>query len=177
MIIPLFFLSLGAVFSGIAGYEIFVGDSRNEFWRSSISSIGVDVVELAHHVPIWIVLSPLIVTLLGFLLAIYMYVINPRLPKELSDKYLYIYNFLLNKWYFDELYDRIFVKPFFYIGNIFWKKGDEGTIDRFGPNLISSAFIFSARKLSVIQSGYLYHYAFVMIIAVAVFISWLLLRI
>jgi len=177
MIVPLFFLSLGAVFSGIVGYELFVGDSRNAFWGNSISSIGVDVIEAAHHAPIWVILSPLVVTLFGFLLAVYMYVINPRLPKELSDKYFSIYNFLLNKWYFDELYDRIFVKPFFYIGNILWKKGDEGIIDRFGPNFISSAFILSAKKLSVLQSGYLYHYAFVMIIAVAVFVSWLLLRI
>ena len=84
-----------------------------------------------------------------------------------------MYQFLLNKWYFDELYNAIFVRPAFVLGNLLWKRGDEGTIDRFGPDGISDSVITGAKRLGSIQTGYLYHYAFAMIIGVALFVSWI----
>ena len=106
------------------------------------------------------------------LISIYLYKIKINLPKELSLKFKNIYNFVLNKWYFDELYDFLFIKNSFALGKYFWKKGDEGTIDKFGPNGISYLILFNSKRLSLLQSGYLYHYAFIMIIGLAAIVSW-----
>ena len=173
MTIPLASLAIGAIFAGMAGYELFVGDGRAEFWRESILVLGMDVVEEAHHVPAWVVWAPLVVTVLGLGLSYHMYMRRPDMPGRLAAQYPGVYQFLLNKWYFDELYDFLFVRPAFWIGWLFWKGGDEGTIDRFGPDGISASIIAGARRLGAIQTGYLYHYAFAMIIGIALFVSWI----
>ncbi len=173
MTIPLAGLAIGAIFAGMIGYDVFVGDLRADFWRDSIAVIGVDVVEEAHHVPAWVVWSPLVVTILGLGLSYHMYMRQPDIPSRLATKYPAVYKFLLNKWYFDELYDFLLVRPAFWIGRLFWKGGDEGTIDRFGPDGLSATVIAGARRLGAIQTGYLYHYAFAMIIGIALFVSWI----
>ncbi len=173
MTIPLAGLAIGAIFAGMVGYEVFVGDGRADFWRDSILVLGIDVVEEAHHVPAWVVWSPLVVTVLGLGLSYHMYMRRPDMPGHLAAKFPAVYQFLLNKWYFDELYDFLFVRPAFRIGRLFWKRGDEGTIDRFGPDGISTSVIAGARRLGAIQTGYLYHYAFAMIIGIALFVSWI----
>ncbi len=172
MTIPLAGLALGAIFAGMIGYDVFVGDGRVDFWRDSILVLGTDVVEEAHHVPGWVIWSPLVVTALGLALSFHMYMRRPDIPGRLAAQYPAVYQFLLNKWYFDELYDFIFVRPAFRIGHLLWKRGDEGTIDRFGPDGLSASVIAGARRLGAIQTGYLYHYAFAMIIGIAVFVSW-----
>ena len=170
--IPLAGLAIGAIFAGMVGYEVLVGDGRVDFWRDSILVLGADVIEEAHHVPAWVVWAPMVVTVLGLGLSYHLYMRRPDIPGRLAAQYPGVYKFLLNKWYFDELYDFLFVRPAFWIGRLLWKRGDEGTIDRFGPDGLSASVIAGARRLGAIQTGYLYHYAFAMIIGIALFVSW-----
>ena len=176
MLIPLFVLALGAIFSGWYFYNDFVGYNWKEFWGNSIFiSEKHKAFKLAHYVPLWVKYLPIFLAILGILCAYLFYVLNPNLPKILSKKFSLIYNLFFNKWYFDELYDYLFVKSFIKFGNFFWKKGDEGTIDRFGPNGISNLVKNISSKSIIIQSGYIYHYAFAMLIGLVVLITWLLL--
>ena len=176
MLIPLFVLALGAIFSGWYFYNDFVGYNWKEFWGNSIFiSEKNKAFKLAHYVPLWVKYLPIFLAILGILCAYLFYVLNPNLPKILSKKFSPIYNLFFNKWYFDELYDYLFVKSFIKFGNYFWKKGDEGTIDRFGPNGISKLVKNISSKSIIIQSGYIYHYAFAMLIGLVVLITWLLL--
>ena len=173
MTLPLAGLALGAIFAGYLGYDLFVGDGRDMFWRDAIAVLGTDPIEAAHHVPAWVVWSPMVVTVLGLGLAYHLYMRRPDIPGRLAATYPLIYKFLLNKWYFDELYDFLFVRPAFRIGRMLWKRGDEGVIDRFGPDGISASVIEGAKRLGAVQTGYLYHYAFAMIIGIALFVSWI----
>ena len=176
MLIPLFVLALGAIFSGWYFYNDFVGYNWKEFWGNSIFiSEKNKAFKLAHYVPLWVKYLPIFLAILGILCAYLFYVLNPNLPKILSKKFSLIYNLFFNKWYFDELYDYLFVKSFIKFGNYFWKKGDEGTIDRFGPNGISNLVKNISSKSIIIQSGYIYHYAFAMLIGLVVLITWLLM--
>ena len=176
MLIPLFVLALGAIFSGWYFYNDFVGYNWKEFWGNSIFiSEKHKAFKLAHYVPLWVKYLPIFLAILGILCAYLFYTLNPNLPKILSKKFSPIYNLFFNKWYFDELYDYFFVKSFIKFGNFFWKKGDEGTIDRFGPNGISKLVKNISSKSIIIQSGYIYHYAFAMLIGLVVLITWLLL--
>ena len=176
MLIPLFVLALGAIFSGWYFYNDFVGYNWKEFWGNSIFiSEKHKAFKLAHYVPLWVKYLPIFLAILGILCAYLFYVLNPNLPKILSKRFSPIYNLFYNKWYFDELYDYFFVKSFIKLGNFFWKKGDEGTIDRFGPNGISNLVKNISSKSIIIQSGYIYHYAFAMLIGLVVLITWLLM--
>ena len=176
MLIPLFVLALGAIFSGWYFYNDFVGYNWKEFWGNSIFiSEKHKAFKLAHYVPLWVKYLPIFLAILGILCAYLFYILNPNLPKILSKKVSLIYNLFFNKWYFDELYDYLFVKSFIKFGNFFWKKGDEGTIDRFGPNGISKLVKNISSKSIIIQSGYIYHYAFAMLIGLVVLITWLLM--
>ena len=176
MLIPLFVLAFGAIFSGWYFYNDFVGYNWKEFWGNSIFiSEKHKAFKLAHYVPLWVKYLPIFLAILGILCAYLFYVLNPNLPKILSKQFSPIYNLFFNKWYFDELYDYLFVKSFIKFGNFFWKKGDEGTIDRFGPNGISKLVKNISSKSIIIQSGYIYHYAFAMLIGLVVLITWLLL--
>ena len=176
MLIPLFVLALGAIFSGWYFYNDFVGYNWKEFWGDSILiSEKHKAFKLAHYVPLWVKYLPIFLAILGILCAYLFYILNPNLPKILSKRFSPIYNLFYNKWYFDELYDYFFVKSFIKFGNFFWKKGDEGTIDRFGPNGISNLVKNISSKSIIIQSGYIYHYAFAMLIGLVVLITWLLM--
>ena len=175
MTIPLGVLALGAVFAGMLGVHYFVGEGRAEFWRGAIAVLEEhDSIHHAHesHPPLLIKYLPLIVSLGGLAMAYQFYIRRPDIPGKLAMAFPGVYQFLLNKWYFDELYDWLFVRPASRIGRFLWKRGDTGVIDRFGPDGISALTVGVAQRLRVVQSGYLYHYAFAMIIGVAAIVSW-----
>ena len=177
MVIPLLVLAVGALFSGWIGYEYFVGDARSTFWGDAILVLEAnDTVEAAHHVPTWVKLMPLYMSGGGIALAYVLYSFFPSVPPLLANAVRSLYLFLLNKWYFDELYDRIFVRPAFVLGRGFWKGGDGALIDGVGPDGVASATLSVSGRVSRFQSGYLYHYAFVMILGVALFVTWYVVK-
>ncbi|MCZ8313194.1 MAG: NADH-quinone oxidoreductase subunit L [Magnetospirillum sp.] len=175
MLVPLYVLAFGALFSGVALAPLFVGDGHNAFWGSAILSLH-DTVEHAHHAPHWI--PPLLVAvgLGGIGLAYGFYIRDPNLPRRLAKEFQGFYLFLLNKWYFDELYNRIFVRPSFLIGRFFWKQGDGQVIDRGGPDALAAGTLRLAQRASLLQTGYLYHYAFAMLIGIVLLATWYVLR-
>jgi NADH-quinone oxidoreductase subunit L len=126
----------------------------------------------AHHPPMWVIFSPLVVTILGFMIAWYFYISHPDLPKKIAERRNPIYLFLYNKWYFDELYDFIFVRPARWLARALWKGGDEWLIDGFGPDGIAARVLDTTRQVVRLQSGYLYHYAFAMLIGVTALATW-----
>jgi NADH-quinone oxidoreductase subunit L len=173
MTIPLAVLAVGAVFSGMVGYEWFVGHDREHFWRESIFVMpGHDVLEAAHHVPGWVPVLPLIVGIVGIALAYVLYLFMPQIPGQIAGTFKGLHQFLFRKWYFDELYDRIFVQPALYIGYGLWKSGDGSLIDGVGPDGVAAATRDIAIRATRLQSGYLYHYAFAMVIGVVLLVSW-----
>ncbi len=130
-----------------------------------------EVLEEAHHAPVWVKLSPFLAMLLGLAAAYVMYIRSPDLPRRIAEANGPIYAFLKNKWYFDELYAAIFVRPVLGLGRVLWKRGDEGTIDGGIDGLAMGIVPFFARLAGRAQSGYLFHYAFGMVIGVAVLIT------
>ena len=176
MTVPLLVLALGAVFAGYLGYSYFVGDDRAAFWGASLLVLpGNDSVEAAHHVPAWVKYTPLAVALSGIAFAYLFYMIAPGLPGRLASALRPLYLFIFNKWYFDELYDRIFVRPAMALGRGLWKSGDGTVIDGFGPNGLATVTRDLSRWASRLQTGYLYHYAFAMLIGVVILITWYIL--
>ncbi|MBT3908568.1 MAG: NADH-quinone oxidoreductase subunit L, partial [Rhodospirillaceae bacterium] len=175
MILPLFVLAAGACFAGYLGYENFVGHKAAEFWGNSILILDHHkALENAHHVPLWVKLAPLVVGAVGIGLAYILYIKRTDLPAKIANAYQGVYQFLLNKWYFDELYDAVFVRPSFVLGRGLWKVIDGWIIDGLGPDGISNTVRIMARRIAALQSGYLYHYAFAMLIGVVVIASWYL---
>ena len=181
MLIPLYILAAGALLAGFVFHDAFVGHATggdnefwyNEFWRTALYSSPTNtVLETFHDVPKLVKWSPFIVMAIGFVLAWWMYIKSPYIPKELAKQHPGLYSFLLNKWYFDELYDFIFVRPAKWIGHFLWKKGDGWLIDGFGPNGISARVLDVTGRVVKLQSGYLYHYAFAMMIGIAALITW-----
>jgi NADH-quinone oxidoreductase subunit L len=177
MLAPLFVLALGALVAGFAGYEAFVGHDGDHFWNGAITILPEHpALRLAHDVPLWVKLSPLGVGIAGIALAYLFYIARPDLPGRLASTFSGVYRFLLNKWYFDELYDALFVRPSFVIGRGLWKGGDGAVIDGVGPDGIAAATVGVAQAVRRVQSGYIYHYAFAMLIGVLLLISWYFLR-
>ncbi|HWI11585.1 MAG TPA: NADH-quinone oxidoreductase subunit L, partial [Burkholderiaceae bacterium] len=173
MLIPLYILSFGAVFAGAIGFHFFVGEGREEFWRESIKVLHEhDSIEAAHHVSFWVGTLPLVVSVAGIGLAWRMYIVDPALPARLAARFRGVYEFLLNKWWFDELYDAIIVRPVFRLGLGFWKKGDEAVIDGLGADALAANTISAARRVAALQTGYVYHYAFAMLVGVVALASW-----
>ena len=172
MLIPLLVLAVGAMFAGKLGYDAFVGHNAAEFWGSSLLMLpGHDALEAAHHVPMWVKYLPLVVGVGGFGLSFIMYILAPGLPVLLAGTFSPIHTFLINKWYFDELYDFLFVRPAFVLGRGLWKSGDGALIDGVGPDGVAAATLKLARRAARLQSGYLYHYAFAMLAGVVVLIT------
>ncbi len=175
MTLPLVALAIGAAFAGYLGFETFVGEGRVEFWGAAILVLEQnDAIEAAHHVPLWVKLLPLGMGAGGIALAWIMYVRMPALPGLLVARLRPLYLFLVNKWYFDELYDWAFVRPAHYLGRGLWKSGDGALIDGVGPDGVAAAALILARRASRLQTGYLYHYAFAMLIGVAALVSWMM---
>ncbi|MFN3833056.1 MAG: NADH-quinone oxidoreductase subunit L [Allorhizobium sp.] len=176
MLLPLLLLGIGAVFAGVAFHDYFFGHHYVEFWKGALFTLPDNqILEEFHHVPLWVKWSPFIAMALGFVTAWYMYIKNPSAPKKLAEQQWMLYQFLLNKWYFDELYDFLFVRSAKALGRFLWKKGDVATIDAYGPNGVASAVGGLTQKVVRLQSGYLYHYAFAMLIGVAALVTWMML--
>ncbi len=175
MIVPLVFLAVGAIFAGWLGYDRFVGEHMGEFWRGAILILpGNAALENAHHSPRWVQVLPIAVALAGIAGAYVAYMQRPDLPGIIAARLRPLYLFVLNKWYFDELYDRIFVRPAHALGRGFWKAGDGEIIDGVGPDGLAAATLDLSRRAVRLQSGYLYHYAFAMLIGVVALITWYL---
>ncbi|MFL5166743.1 MAG: proton-conducting transporter membrane subunit, partial [Microvirga sp.] len=175
VLIPLAVLALGALIAGFAAKEWFVGHGYDHFWRGSLFTAPDNkILEEMHHVPLWVALSPSVMMVAGFLLAWWMYIRDPGVPARLAADHPLLYRFLLNKWYFDELYDLIFVRPALRLGRFLWRTGDGRVIDGLGPDGIAARVIDVTRGVVRLQSGYVYHYAFAMLIGVAALITYYL---
>jgi len=171
MLIPSSLLAVGAVTVGVLFKEIFIG-SENLFWGNSI--LFIEKIQNL-HAPIWLLLTTPIIVITIIPTTYYLFVKNDKILKNLVTKNQFLYNFLLNKWYFDELYNYIFVEPVKKLGLFLWKKGDINTIDRYGPDGLSKIVKFISDKSVIFQSGYLYHYAFVMLIGFSLLLTYLIL--
>jgi NADH-quinone oxidoreductase subunit L len=176
MLAPLGVLSLGAVFAGFAFEHYFIGaDAGEHFWRGTIA-FREHLMHAIHEVPTAIKLSATIAMLLGLVSAWYAYIRSPRTPAAVAGQFEPIYRFLLHKWYFDELYHLLFVRPAFAIGRVLWHRGDERTIDRFGPNGLAYAVSAGSRGAARLQTGHLYTYAFVMLLGLTGAVTWAITR-
>jgi NADH-quinone oxidoreductase subunit L len=173
MLIPLGVLATGSIVAGLPFKEIFAGHGVEEFFRESLKfAPGNTILEDMHHTPSAIALLPTVMLAIGFAIAWIFYIRRPSLPVELARQHNGLYQFLLNKWYFDELYDAIFVRPIKWLGRFLWKQGDGWLIDGFGPDGVSARVLDVTRETVRVQSGYLYHYAFSMLIGVAALVTW-----
>jgi NADH-quinone oxidoreductase subunit L len=173
MLIPLGFLAAGSILAGFPFRDIFVGHGVGEFFRESLKfGPNNHVLEEMHHIPELIGYLPTAMMALGFVIAWIFYIRRPELPAELARQHEPLYRFLLNKWYFDEIYDYLLVRPTLWLGRILWKYGDGWVIDGWGPDGISARVLDVTRGAIRLQTGYLYHYAFAMLIGVAALITW-----
>ncbi len=176
MLVPLFILAVGAILAGVVFKEFFFGHDYGEFWKGALfTAPSNEILEHHHHVPLWVKLSPFTAMVIGFIVAYIFYIRSPETPKALAARHQGLYQFLLNKWYFDELYDFLFVRPAKWLGRLFWKGGDGWLIDGFGPDGVSARVLDVTNRVVRMQSGYLYHYAFAMLIGVAALVTWMML--
>jgi len=172
MLIPLMFLSVGAISAGYFFKEIFIGQNSNYFWQDSIFFLK----EIKHdHLPFWLLIITPILVVVSIPISYYYFVKNVNILNEFKKTNMPLYNFLLNKWYIDELYEQIIVRPLKKTGLFLWKQGDEKTIDRFGPDGFSKIIKLISNKAVQFQSGYIYDYAFVMLIGLSALITYLIL--
>jgi NADH-quinone oxidoreductase subunit L len=171
MLIPIGILAAGSILAGFPFKELFAGHGVEEFFRDSVK-MHPGIVEEMHHIPESIAFLPTLMMALGFVVSYLFYIRRPYLPVELARQHQMLYQFLLKKWYFDELYDFIFVRPAKWIGRFLWKKGDGFVIDGLGPDGVSARVLDITRNVVKLQTGYLYHYAFAMLIGVAGLITW-----
>ena len=176
MMIPLILLAIGALVAGFLFKGVFVGDGYEAFWGDALytrpdNTILVDL----HYVPAWVVWSPFVMMAIGFGLAYWMYVRDTSVPARIAQEQPMLYRFLLNKWYFDELYDIIFVRPAKRLGQFLWRTGDGKIIDGMGPDGISARVLDTTSWVVRLQTGYIYHYAFTMLVGVAALVTWYLI--
>ncbi len=173
MTLPLILLGGGALFAGLVFAPSFIGEGYGEFWKGAIfTSEHNHILHAMHDVPEWVKQSPFVMMLGGFVLASIFYLWKPHLPGQLAASQPLLYKFLLNKWYFDELYDIIFVRAAKAIGRFLWKQGDGRVIDGLGPDGVSARVLDVTAITVRMQTGYLYHYAFAMLIGLAGFMTW-----
>ncbi|MBN8841300.1 MAG: NADH-quinone oxidoreductase subunit L [Sphingomonadales bacterium] len=174
MLVPLIVLSLGAIAAGFVFHGWFIDPTAGEtFWRGSVA-FNEHLMHAMHGVPIGVKFAATIVMLLGFGGAVLAYLVRTDIPARFTATYEVLYKFVYNKWYFDEVYNLLFVRPAFAIGRFLWHKGDEGTIDRFGPNGSAWVVQVGSRVTSRIQTGYVYTYAFVMLIGLTAAVTWVI---
>jgi len=173
MLIPLIILAIGSLFAGYFFKELFIGhSSSNYFWTDSIKfllPLSLD------HPPLWIIYITPVIVILSIPFSYYLFVKNKNITNWLVNENKPLYNFLLNKWYFDELYDFLFVKPFKKIGIFFWKNVDIKIIDKFGPDGISNLIKIFSNKAVKFQSGYVYQYAFIMLLGFSALLTYLII--
>jgi NADH-quinone oxidoreductase subunit L len=171
MLIPIGILAAGSILAGFPFRELFAGHGVEEFFRESVK-MNPHIIEEMHHIPQSIAFLPTVMMAVGFVVSWLFYLRRPYIPVQLAREHQMLYQFLLNKWYFDELYDLIFVRPAKRIGRFLWKVGDGYIIDGFGPDGVSARVLDVTRNVVRLQTGYLYHYAFAMLIGVAGLITW-----
>jgi len=173
MLLPLIVLALGAVFAGYLFKEMLIGHYYLDFWKNSIFFAK----EIEHvHLPLWLLLATPVLVVLAIPISYYFYIKDTSILNGLKKFNEPLYNFLLNKWYFDELYDFLFVKPIKSIGFILWKKGDQNTIDRYGPDGFSKVIKFFSDKAVKFQSGFIYDYAFIMLLGLSLLLTYLIIN-
>jgi NADH-quinone oxidoreductase subunit L len=170
MLVPLAVLAVGALVAGAIFAHLYIGADSSGFWRGAVA------VAYGHaglkELPLWVELAPFVVTLIGFAIAYYYYILNPELPAQMAARKGLVYTFVYNKWYFDELYAFLFVRPALRIGRFLWKFGDGATIDGLGPDGVAARVLDAARGAIRLQTGYVYHYAFAMLIGVVALVSY-----
>ena len=174
MTIPLIILAIGAIFSGILFKDLFIGvESSENFWKDSIFFLE----PLSNdHPPLWFIVFTPILVILSIPTAYYFFIINKKFTNEIVKGNLPLYDFLKNKWYFDEIYEYLFVRPSKKIGLYFWKKIDLRFIDRFGPDGISRLIKIISSITVKFQNGFIYHYAFVMLLGFSALLTFLILK-
>jgi NADH-quinone oxidoreductase subunit L len=172
MLLPLLALAAGSVAAGFAFQAFFVGHDYSEFWRASLAEGPHNHIRHAmHEIPEWAGWAASIAMLVGFGLAYVYYVAAPWLPAATARAFKSLYLFLLNKWYFDELYDWLFVRPTFWLARLLWKRGDGTIIDGLGPDNVAARVLWTTGRVVKLQTGYVYHYAFAMLIGVAIIVT------
>ncbi|ACB95998.1 NADH-quinone oxidoreductase subunit L [Beijerinckia indica] len=173
MRLPLLILGAGAVFAGLLFDHSFIGEGQEGFWKEALFyGPNNHIFHQMEEIPRLAGLAPTFMMALGFLVSLYVYILRPGTAQRWAQTNPLVYNFLLNKWYFDELYDLILIRPAFWLGRLFWKRGDQGFIDRFGPDGVSAVVIDVTRRVVKLQTGYIYHYAFAMLIGVAAIVTF-----
>ncbi|MEM6743169.1 MAG: proton-conducting transporter membrane subunit, partial [Pseudomonadota bacterium] len=174
MLWPLYILAGGGVVAGMIWYGDFVGHHAEDWFGEAIfMSAANHVLHDFHYVPSWVKIAPFLAMLGGLAVAFWFYMLQPSVPKALAERHAPIHRFLLNKWYFDELYDLIFVRPAMWLGTFLWKRGDGMVVDGFINGLTMSVMPWLTRLAGRAQSGYVYHYAFAMLIGVSLIITWI----
>ena len=178
MLTPLALLTIGAVFAGFVFHNQFIeAEAGKAFWANSTLYFNEHLMHAMHEVPLWVKLSSTVAMLTGLTTAYLMYQRSEDAPQRLATTFAPIYRFFLNKWYFDELYNFLFIRPAFWFGRLFWKQGDVGIIDRFGPNGSAAVVSFGSKMAVRMQSGYLYTYALVMLLGLVIAVSWMMVRV
>ena len=172
MLVPLGVLAFGAIAAGWPALSLFTGHGAEQFFRDSLKLAPGGVLEEMEHLPMIISFMPTLMMILGFLVAWQFYIRRPDIPAALAREQDVLYRFLLNAWYFDRIYDVLIVRPAMWIGRLFWKGGDGFVIDGFGPDGVSARVLDVTRNVVRLQTGYLYHYAFAMLIGLAAFVTW-----
>ncbi|RHW16409.1 NADH-quinone oxidoreductase subunit L [Sphingomonas gilva] len=173
MLVPLGVLAIGAVLAGFVFSHAFL--ENGAFWVGSLA-YDEHLMHAMHEVPLWVKLSATAAMLIGLGIAVLAYLVHRDWPARFTESFRVLHAFVLNKWYFDELYHVVFVKPAFWLGRLFWKKGDEGTIDRFGPNGLAALVAGGGRITARLQSGYVYTYALVMLLGLTAAVTWAISR-
>jgi NADH-quinone oxidoreductase subunit L len=174
MLIPLAVLAVGSVLAGMVWYGDFFGHHYEEWFGSSLFfGPENETIHHAHEAPAWVRVSPFIAMAIGLAVAYWFYILDPAMPGRLATSQPALYRFLLNKWYFDEIYDFLFVRPARAIGNFLWKEGDGATIDGGINGLAMGVIPFLTRLAGRAQSGYLFHYAFAMVLGLLGLMLWM----
>ncbi len=175
MLIPLGVLSIGAVLAGFIFHHEFISQGDGEFWKGSLA-FSEHLIHHMHEVPTWVKWAPFVVMLAGFGVAWNNYIRNPKAPAAFVSHFSVLHRFVYNKWYFDELYNFLFVRPSFWLGRQFWLRGDVGVIDKFGPNGAADLVMDGTRLMQKVQTGFLYSYALWMLLGLVAAVSWVMVR-
>jgi NADH-quinone oxidoreductase subunit L len=171
MLVPLLLLAAGAILTGFVFAPLFIGEHEHAFWQGAVfNGEHNHILHAMHEVPGWVPLAPTVIGLAGIALAYVLYLFKPEIPGQLAARFQSLYQFLLNKWYFDELYDRIFVQPAQHLAGVFWKTGDAKIIDGM-PNGAADLAVGVANGAVKLQTGRVANYAFAMIIGLVVFVT------
>ena len=176
MSIPLYILSFGAIFSGYLGKGMFL-ENIPSFWKESIAySAQTIALEHAHHSPFYILYLPTFCGLIGLILSYFLYFSNPTLPKKIAETFKSLHTFFYNKWFIDELYHFLVVQPSLILGKFFWHGGDEKVINKYGPDGVASFSLMVSGWMRRMQSGYVYHYAFVVLLGVFSLVTFIFVK-